>query len=70
MTTPRWARLREELAGDLEEIYTLRAARDGDPPTGDRRSLAARGFVFRDVGLVAQDQTDIVEPLEQTLACA
>jgi hypothetical protein len=29
MTTPRWVRLHEELAGDLEEIYAFRAARDG-----------------------------------------
>jgi predicted permease len=29
MTVPRWARLHEELAGDLEELYALRAQRDG-----------------------------------------
>jgi predicted permease len=29
MTTPKWARLDEELAGDLEEIYARRMARDG-----------------------------------------
>jgi hypothetical protein len=29
MTTPKWARLHEELAGDLEEIYALRRTRDG-----------------------------------------
>jgi macrolide transport system ATP-binding/permease protein len=40
MTTPRWARLHEELAGDLEEIYTLRAARDG-------RSAARRWFYWQ-----------------------
>jgi predicted permease len=29
MTPPKWACLNEELAGDLEEIHALRAARDG-----------------------------------------
>lgn len=41
MTTPKWARLGEELAGDLEEIYAVRAARDG------RR--AARRWFYRQV---------------------
>ena len=40
MTTPRWARLREELAGDLEEIYSVRAARDG-------RGAARRWFYWQ-----------------------
>ena len=40
MTPPKWAHLNEELAGDLEEIYTLRAARDG-------RSAARRWFYWQ-----------------------
>jgi predicted permease len=40
MTTPRWARLDEELAGDLEEIYSVRVARDG-------RRAARRWFYWQ-----------------------
>ena len=40
MTTPKWAGLDEELAGDLEEIYAVRAARDG-------RRAARRWFYWQ-----------------------